>query len=99
MKEKNVRHIQTRIERTDRHGIIEETNVFLPKSKQGKLTKFGKDYSVGSTYKVTNEDGSMSFSDNENVTNNIRLAKKYEKPNKKVVFDRHGRNITKGKKK
>lgn len=72
---KKCRHIQTRIEHTKHFGKIEETNIYLPKSKESKLYKFGKDYSIGSTYKTTNEDGSMSYSDNENTTNNIREAK------------------------
>lgn len=64
----NTRHIHRTARKTKTGIVYEETNVYLPKSKEEKLKIMGKDYRFYKDYKRTYRDGSVAFAQDDGKT-------------------------------
>lgn len=85
---KKIRHVLRREIKTKNGIIVKETNVYYPKSKIGKIETMGPDYSYGSTYKKTNNDGtfvSFGYGDKNDKGYMFIPAKDYKVQNKKYI--------------
>lgn len=64
----NTRHIQRTARKTKSGVVYEETNVYLPKSKEEKLKIMGEDYRFNKDYKKTYKKGSVAFAQDDGKT-------------------------------